>query len=361
MGAIKDGGAALRTEFFKLMEIAKAERFEPWAVEDFSGTLQDFSFAEIMQYEGALAASRKDNFSEVLDAYFTQSAQLARVRQRASAMTKTVKTARDRFVRKLAAQQAELEKTAQRDSLRECGDIITANLHIINKGERVLVAEDFFSESGGVRTIELDPLLTPQQNAARYYKNYSKAKNAEKRLEEQIDSGKTELEYLESVLQEIELSENETDLSEIRGELSNTGYIRAKKQVKDKPAASSPMSFETSSGMKVCAGRNNVQNDKLTLKTAARTDVWLHAQKLHGAHVIISCNGTTPDKTSVFEAAQIAAYFSSARSGGKVPVDYTLVRYVKKPSGARPGKVIYTDYKTIIVPPDEGIVERLRR
>jgi predicted ribosome quality control (RQC) complex YloA/Tae2 family protein len=294
----------------------------------------------------------------MLDEYFTRTSQLMRIRERASATTKTVKTSRDRLVRKLVSQQAELEETVDRDRLRECGDIITANLHLMKKGQQVLTAQDFYSEDGGMREIALDPLKTPQQNAAKYYKDYTKAKNAEKILSQQIMLGRNELEYLDSVLQEIEYADGARDLGEIRSELIQTGYIKPQKNTKEKPTESEPMKFISSNGMRILAGKNNIQNDKLTLKTASKHDIWFHAQKIHGAHVILVCDNAPPDETSLYEAASIAAYYSSARSGGKVPVDYTLVKYVKKPSGGRPGMVIYTDYKTMIAIPDAQLVIR---
>jgi len=361
MDSIGDGGAALSREFFELTGQARSGRFEPWMITDSGDTPRDFSYIQLKQYENALNARQFENFSAMLDNYYTRSAQMARLRQRASATSRIVKTARDRLIRKLAAQHAELEKTADRDRYRECGDIITSNLHLMKKGQHVLAALDFYSEGNKTREIALDPLKTPQQNAAKYYKDYSKAKNAELYLAAQIRLGTTELEYLESVLHEIELADGARDLGEIRSELTQTGYIKPQKNVKEKTVASEPMRFESSTGMQILAGRNNTQNDKLTLKTASRSDMWLHTQKIHGAHVIILSQDAAPDDTSLYEAAAIAAYYSSARSGGKVPVDYTLVKHVKKPSGGRPGMVVYTDNKTIIATPDEELVTKLRR
>ena len=355
---ISDGGAALCREFFELMRRTGSREFEPWMITDAQNIPKDFSYTQIMQYESALDIRQCESFSSMLDDYFTRTSQLMRIRQRASATTKTVKTSRDRLVRKLVSQQAELEETVDRDRLRECGDIITANLHLMKKGQQVLTAQDFYSEDGGMREIALDPLKTPQQNAAKYYKDYTKAKNAEKILSQQIMLGRNELEYLYSVLQEIEYADGARDLGEIRSELIQTGYIRPQKNTKEKPTESEPMKFISSNGMRILAGKNNIQNDKLTLKTASKHDIWFHAQKIHGAHVILVCDGAPPDETSLYEAASIAAYYSSARSGGKVPVDYTLVKYVKKPSGGRPGMVIYTDYKTMIAIPDAQLVIR---
>ena len=361
LDAITDGGAALRREFFAVKKIIETGSYEPWVIFDANNEPRDFSFMRILQYESALTTKSEESFSIMLDRFFSRKSQLARISQKASATSRAVKSARDRIARKLAAQQAELGATADRERLRECGDIITANLHAMSKGQRILTAPDFFSENETIREIILDPLKTPQQNAAKYYKDYTRSKNAEKYLTKQILSGENELIYLDSVLEELALAESERDLAEIRRELVQTGYIKAQKPGKEKqPAQAEPARFASSAGLMILAGRNNLQNDMLTLKTALRSDIWLHAQKTHGSHVIISCGGNKPDETTLLEAAAIAAFYSTARSAGKVAVDYAEVRHVKKPQGGRPGMVIYTDYKTIIAVPDESVINRLR-
>jgi len=361
LSGISDGGASLRREFFSVLQAVSSGEAEPWIITGDDGTPRDFSFTRIMQYETALEVSKETSFSAMLDGYYTRASQIARVRQRASATTKTVRNARDRLVRKIAAQREELDRTTRRDSARECGDIIMANMHLMKKGQSLLTAPDFYAEEGAVREILLDPLKTPQQNAAKYYKEYTKSKNAEKFLTEQVRIGEHEMEYLESVLGAIELAEGERDLEEIRRELVQTGYIKAQKKSKEKPAATVPLKFASSSGFQILAGRNNSQNDKLTHKTAFKSDVWLHVQNIPGAHVIIVCGGAAPDDMTLREAAAIAAYYSSARKGGKAAVDYTQVKYVKKPPGGRPGMVIYTNQSTIIATLDEELVNRLKR
>ena len=311
---------------------------------------------------------QKESISKVLDELYTQKAQKERLRNRSAATLKSMKTSRDRLVRKIAAQKTELNESAKRDYLRECGDIIMTNLHLIGKRQQVLIAGDFYSDSDQDRRIELDPFKTPQQNAAKYYKAYTKAKNAEKHLSGQIEKGETELKYLESVIEQLSRVENEQGLDEIRSELAMTGYINnraagnaiSQKQKKTKQAESPPMKFMSSGGLQILAGRNNIQNDRLTLKTAAKTDIWLHAQKIPGAHVVISTSGMSADETTLREAAAVAAYYSSACANGKVAVDYTIVRNVKKPAGGRPGMVIYTDFQTVIAVPDEELLNRLR-
>ena len=361
--AVGDGGLSLREKFFALMDDVREKKFEPYVIVEADDKPFDFSYTAAKQYENTYSSKIQTSFNTMLDNFYTKKTKSDRLRQKSAATVKAVKTARDRIARKLASQYEELKKTADREFLRENGDIITANLHNMQKGQKVLEAEDFYSESeGAIRKIQLDPLKTPQQNAAKYYKNYTKAKNAEKFLAEQISYGQRELEYLESVIEALILADNESLLEEIRAELMQTGFLRQKKvtQKPKKEKKPAPMKFKSSEGMLIFAGRNNLQNDNLTLKTAAKADMWLHTQKINGSHVVISCAGTEPDETTLNEAATIAAYYSAARGSSKVPVDYTLVKNVKKPSGSRPGMVIYTNYKTILATPDETLINKLK-
>lgn len=342
-----------------LAEAVKNREFTPYMLLD-DEKPRDFSFMAITQYTEELRGEIFGNFSELLDAFYTGREKAERVRRRAQTMIKAVRTARDRSARKLAAQQRELAETEDREQKKRCGDIITANMYRMKKGERELRTEDFYQDGCPEVCIPLDPLKTPQQNAAAYYKAYSKAKTAVGHLTEQIAMGEAAVDYLDSVLDEIDRAEGERDLSEIRRELTESGYIRQQKNVKKmKVPESKPLRFISDSGMEILVGRNNRQNDELTTKLARRTDVWLHTQKIHGSHVIISCGGEAPDETTIMQAASIAAFYSHGREGGKIPVDYTQVRFVKKPSGAMPGKVIYTDYKTIIAEADGKLAERL--
>lgn len=322
---------------------------------------RDFSFMAITQYGGGAQGVVFDSFSELLEAFYTKRDKAERARLRAQSVTKIVKTARDRVRRKLAAQKDELLGSAGRERLRRAGDLITANIWRMGKGDRVLRAEDFYDELCPVTEIELDSMKTPQQNAAAYYKSYNKAKAAERHLTQLIEKGETELDYLNSVLEELGRAEGERDLADIRRELVQAGYIRPQKNAKkERLQPSKPLVFRSSGGMQILVGRNNAQNDHLTTKLARRTDIWLHAQKIHGSHVIISCDGQTPDDTTLEEAASLAAFYSQGRDAGKIPVDYTQARFVRKPNGAMPGKVIYNDYSTVIAQADELLAERMR-
>ena len=323
---------------------------------------KDFTFFPAEQYEEAGACAAYPTFSALMDRFYEQRENQERIRQKGQDLIRSVTNARDRTARKIANQQRELDATQDRERLRQFGDIITSNLHTMERGMATLRALDFYDPEGAEVDIKLDPLLTPQQNAAKYYKEYNKAKTAEEMLTIQLEKGRRELDYLNSVLENITLAEGERDLQEIRQELADTGYLRRQIKGKDKGRRLSPkpMEFRSTAGLRISVGKNNVQNDLLTCKQAFKSDIWFHTQKIHGSHVILWTGGAQPDLQSLNEAACLAAWFSQGRGSGKVPVDYTPVKYVKKPAGARPGMVVYTTYETAWVTPDEGLVKRLR-
>ena len=321
----------------------------------------DFSFLRISQYGDAASTEVCDSFSALLDSFYTRRDKQEQQRRRSHELQRSVKTARDRLSRKLAGQREELKRTETREEVRRRAELVTANLYRLKRGERSLVCEDYYEEGCPEITIALDPLKTPQQNAAAMYKEYNKLKGAEQHLTVLIARGEQQLEYLNSVLDELDRAESEKDLSDIRRELGETGYLKKQRGCrteKGKPQA--PLRFRTDEGLEVLVGRSNVQNDELTTKLARRTDYWLHTQRVHGSHVILRCDGLEPDEKSLEQAASIAAYYSQGREAGKVPVDYTMVRFVRKPSGSLPGKVIYTDYHTIQAEADEELVKRLK-
>jgi len=252
-----------------------------------------------------------------------------------------------------------------REKLRKYGDIITTNFYQMSKGQTKLRAQNYYDPDAKEVDIPLDPLLTPQQNAAKYYKDYKKAQKAEEMLTIQLEKNRRELDYLDSVLQMITLSEGDKDLQEIRQELMDNGYLKQHKRKmtakgRVKTVHAKPMEFLSSSGLTILVGKNNSQNDRLTLKDSDKRDLWLHAQKLHGSHVILKTGGAEPDEASLTEAAMLAAWFSQGRESGQVPVDYTPVKVVKKPAGAKPGFVIYNTYRTVYVTPSEDAVKKLR-
>lgn len=324
----------------------------------------DFSFLPITQYEDLMTVSKYNSFSDLLAAFYEKKGKVERMVRRSQDLQKLIANARDRVSRKITIQQKELAATQDRDKRKRMGDLITANLYQLEKGMNKVKVIDYFDESCSEVEIALDVRLTPQQNAQKYFKLYNKAKTAERVLTEQIEQGKQDLSYLESVLESLHQAENERDLAELREELTQTGILSAK-QTKNKKgaikkAAAKPVHYRTSDGFDVFAGKNNIQNDLLTLKTALKTDIWFHTQKIHGSHVILVIDQKEPTDTAITEAAMIAAFHSKAKHSSKVPVDYTPVKQIKKPSGAKPGMVIYHTYKTVYVTPEEETIEKLR-
>ena len=326
------------------------------------GKPRDFSFMPISQYGPAVSCREEESFSRLLDSFYSQRDRAEQQRRRSHQLFKTVRTTRDRIQRKLASQTEELRRTEDRDEVRKTAELVTANIYRIKKGDRTLECVDYYDPECPTIRIALDPLKTPQQNAAALFREYNKLKAARSHLTGLIEEGERQLDYLNSVLELLSLSETEMDISDIRRKLIATGYLRKQGGTKaDRSKAQAPWRFVTDDGFEVLAGRSNVQNDELTTRTGRRTDYWFHTQRLHGSHVILRCNGMEPTELAIAQAAAIAAYYSQGREGGKVPVDYTMLRFVRKPSGALPGKVVYTDYKTIMTEADEALVKRLKK
>lgn len=315
------------------------------------GQARDFTYMRVTQYGERMSCEPRGSFNELLEGFYAERERAERMRRVSHELTKTVRTIRDRQSRKLVQQRAELDKTADREKYKRRGDLITANLWKAAKGARVIECEDYYTEGCPTVEIALDPRKTPQQNAAAAYKEYKKAAAAEQHLTKLIAEGEAMLDYLESTLDSLSRVESEREATEIRRELISSGVLRQPrnggKERKIKPLG--PIKAISSTGSEILIGRSNVQNDELTFRTARRTDIWLHVQKRHGSHVIIRAEGEMPDEQTIKEAAQLAVKYSQAGDGGKVAVDYTMVRNVKKPSGALPGKVVYTDYQTIVV------------
>lgn len=352
-------GNALWDVFSRWQKDVNENTFTPTLIKR-NGSLADFTYGLVTQYGTYAETEVYDSFSHLLDDFYEKREQAERVKQKGRDLLKTATTARDRVRRKLAAQEKELAACLDRDHLRICGELITANLYRMERGQSRLTAQNYYDENCADVDIPLDVRLSPQENAARYFKQYAKAKTAEKYLTAQLQRGREELQYLESVLQELAQAESEQDFNDIRTELTDGGYLRGRgKKQPGFQRASKPREFRSSAGLRILVGRNNRQNDRLTTKDADKRDIWLHTQKIHGSHVILCTGGTEPDEQSLMEAASLAAYFSQAQGSTKVPVDYTPVKFVKKPAGAKPGMVAYTTYQTMLADPDEELVKRL--
>ena len=350
----------LEKNALSLRETVEADDFSPMLV-SLDDTAKDFSFLSINQYGTAGKNERFDSFSELLDSFYARRDRAESRRRRSRELMKTVKTAYERTVRKLSVQKGELAQTENREEIRRQAELITANMYRIRKGQRELLCENYFEEGYPEIAIPLDPLKTPQQNAAALYKEFTRKKAAKEHLTTLIGEGEKQCDYLAAVLDEIERAENERDLADIRRELKETGYLKKAKTTKaDRAKPQAPLRFISSDGLEILVGRSNMQNDELTFKLARRTDLWLHVQKLHGSHVVLRTDGIEPPLRSIEEAASLAAYYSQGREAGKIPVDITQIRFVKKPAGALPGAVLYTDYSTVFVAPDDKLAEKLK-
>lgn len=340
--------------FQKLKETVDAVSGMPFMAINPQHKPMDFSFMEIHQYGTSAVVKPGESFSAMLDDFYRERDHQERMRVREQDLLRLLSNHSERLSRKIAAQHAELAECAMRDSLRIAGDLISANMYALPKGAEAVDLPNYYEEQQPLVHIKLDPSLTPAQNAQKYYKEYRKAKTAEEKLSEQIAIAERELEYLDSVLDALTRAENEQDLSEIRAELAEQGYVRVIRSKKQKLAAvSAPMKFTTADGFTVLVGRNNRQNDRLTMKIANNNDIWFHTKNIPGSHTILVTDGREPTAAAMEEAAMLAAAHSRAKGSAQVPVDYTQIRHVSKPAGAKPGMVIYVNYKTIFVTPGE--------
>lgn len=338
-----------------IQNIIKNEKAIPTVVYDTDGTPIDFSFMPINQYSESYAVKNYPTFSELLDDFCFEKDRTYRIKRRAGDILKLLNNASQRVSKKVNLQKMQLEKCADKEQLRIYAELINSNLYRLEKGSAFYDVENYYDNNSPLR-ISVNPALTPVANAQKYYKEYKKTVTSEKMLGDLIENGEQELIYIDSVLDALSRADTEAEISEIRQELISGGYIRHRSKDKVKlPKTLPPYEFFTSEGFRVLVGRNNSQNDKLTFKTAKNYDMWLHTQGFAGSHtVIVSDNREITDK-AIEEAAQIAARFSSAGEADKVPVDYTLIKNVKKPNNAKPGKVIYHIYNTLYVTPNREI------
>ncbi len=312
----------------------------------------EFSFVDITQYSG-FASKTYNSFSNTIEQFYSVRADRERIHSAAAGLQKLVQNLQSRINRKLNARMQDLKKSEKREKYRVYGELIKANLHLIERGATSVTVNNYYDPDFSEITIPLNSALSPADNAQKYFKDYKKGCVAAQLLTSLIDEGKEELQYIESVADELERAESIADLEAIRDELVRSGYAKqaskSKKPVKSPP----PREFISPDGFKILVGRNNRQNDELTTKTAQKSDIWLHTKNIPGSHVIILCDGAQPPDSTIIFAAQKAAFYSKAKNPSQVPVDYTLVKHVKKPAGAKAGMVIFTHNKTLFVEPKE--------
>jgi predicted ribosome quality control (RQC) complex YloA/Tae2 family protein len=309
-------------------------------------------YCERFQSLSALKETLFSSGSELVEKFYFEKDRADRLKNRSSDLQKLLHVNLDRCAKKLNLFKETLVECKKKDEYKILGELLTANIYRIKKGDSQIEVVNYYSEAADTITIKLDKDKTPSENIQSFYKKYNKMKKSEEASKTQIENAEKEYEYLQSVLTNVINAESYEEIEDIKKELIETGYIRFKKESGKKPKPSKPMHFISSDGIDIYVGKNNIQNDYLTLKFAEKHDTWLHTKNIPGSHVIISNFGPPPEKT-LLEAALLAAYYSKAKDSTKVPVDYTEVRNVHKPNGARPGMVIYRTNKTIYVDPEK--------
>lgn len=320
----------------------------------------DFSFLKISQYGSAADVKEFGSLSKALDEYYSEREQKARMHSASQDILRLLSNASSRISKKINIRKAELEKARNSDHKRKYGELIKANIHAIKPGDTSCTVTDYYSENLEQIKIPLNAALSPAQNAQKYFKEYRKACTASQLLEGFIQKGEQDLKYIESVFDELSRAKTTAELAEIRSELADSGYIKRSGQKKTKEK---PLPFErfvSSDGFDILAGKNNKQNDRLTLKEADKSDIWFHVKDSAGSHVIVKSGGSTVPDSTLTEAAIIASTLSKASESRGVAVDFCPVRRVKKPSGAPFGLVIYENYSTAFVTPDKDLVEKLK-
>lgn len=358
--------AQLFTVLDEMLQNIKEGVYSPCVIFEDDDMLKpvDFHCLDIRQYANKMSLP---SISEVLDTFYASRDNAERLKQKKSDLYKVLHTSMERCAKKLAIQQDTLREVADREKFKLYGELITANIYAIPRNADSVRLVDYYSEDGRTVEVPLDPNLLPQENAQRYFKKYAKAKSTFNYTTRQLKDSQDEMEYLESVLQLLDNCTTLKEIDEVRQELSEQGYMILKKKSQKSSRRSGsgrdtvtpPMHFRSTDGFDIYVGKNNKQNDYLTLKFSQSNDLWLHTKNIPGSHVIIRRNGQKIPERTIEEAARLAALYSKASMSSNVAVDYTAVKNVNKPSGAKPGMVIYVNYKTAIVNPDKALADRL--
>ena len=342
------------TDLFRRMP----EMADPRVLWSEEGTPEDvFPFPYLSRDTGRQKAC--GSLSEALEIYYGERDAKDRLNQKSAGMTRTLRSHIERCEKKLAMQEEELASAERMEEYRTMGEVINANLFQLKKGMTEATLPNWYSQEGGTITIPLDIRLTPSQNAQKYFKKYQKARSARETAAEQKEKTLAELDFLEGMLLDVDKCVGESELEEIRAELVKAGYLKKitnRRQQRQLPK-SKPYRYRSADGIEICVGKNAAQNDRLTLE-ARGEEMWLHAKDMPGSHVIIRCEGEIPQET-MKQAAQLAAWYSQGQRSSMVPIDYTRRKYVKKPGGAAPGKVIYTHHRTAYMTPDEAEIRKI--
>lgn len=327
-----------------------------------SGKIIDFSPFDIFQYSDLAEKKYCSDVNNTLDEFYLERDSIERMKQKSSDLVQLLNTNIDRTAKKIAILKKTLEDAKKKDDYKIKGDLLTANLYMISQGKSEVTVKNYYSEDMTDTLIQLNPTLTPAQNAQRYYKLYQKSKNAEVEASKQLENALSDLEYFESTLMLSKNAVTDADLTAIRIELMELGYIKKQNKKQQVKNTSKPHHFISCDGFDIYVGKNNTQNDYLSLRFANSQDMWFHTKKIHGSHTIIKLgvDKEIPPST-IKEAALLAAYYSKGRDSSNVPVDYTLIKNVKKPNGAKPGMVIYDFYNTIYVTPSADEIGKIKK
>ncbi|MEW9501363.1 Rqc2 family fibronectin-binding protein [Jeotgalibacillus marinus] len=348
---------ALSTSFFSLIEELREHRYAPSFMQ-LEG--KDHYYLLPLQQLAEANVTSYSTLSEMLDRYYFGKAERDRVKQQGHDLERFIRNEKEKNESKIKKLDKTLHQATKGDELQLQGELLTANLFAVKKGMKEVEVQNYYDENNATMTIVLDPRKTPSENAQRYFTKYQKAKNALVIVKQQITKANEEITYFDQLIQQLEAA-SISDIAEIREELAEEGYMKAKFQKKKKAKPTKPKleEYEATDGTLLLVGKNNKQNDYLTNRLAARDDIWLHTKDIPGSHVVIK--NQEPSEETILEAASIAAYFSKARASSSVPVDFTKVRHVKKPSGAKPGYVIYDNQETVYVTPTEELILKLKK
>lgn len=359
--------------FSKIYSDVKNGTFSPCLIKGTDGRVMDFSFCEIRQYAALAVTKPYDDISELLDVFYSERDKNEHIKRRGQDVLRLLANAESRIKKKTALQRESLAECENRGTWKKYADLITANMYAVKKGMKSANLIDYEDENMLSVSVPLDERLTPSQNAQKYYKKYAKAKSALVMLSEQIEESARELSYIDTVFESLAKAENENDFSQIRTELSMTGYGRKLENMRKSENKSKkdyrqnmkkdykPMRFVTSGGYEVLCGKNNLQNDYVTTVLAAKDDYWFHVKNAPGSHVVMRCGKDEPDAKDFTECAKIAVLYSSQKDTPNAAVDYTRVRHVKKPSGSKPGFVVYDTNFTAFASADKELAEALRK
>jgi predicted ribosome quality control (RQC) complex YloA/Tae2 family protein len=344
---------AYAAAFSAFIDKMKQDIYEPTY---FKGKKEDFYVMDLRSIEGT--REHYDTMSRLIDAFYSGKAERDRVKQQAGDLIRFLKNEREKNIRKLTIHENTLKKSEEADMYQRNGELLTAHMHQIEQGDTEAVVTDYYDPDQSQVSIKLNPNKTPSENAQSYFKQYNKLKKSRTMVEQELEKTNAEIEYLDQLVQQVE-GAREQDVEEIREELREQGYLKAKTQQKKnkKPNLPTPETYTATDGTTILVGHNNKQNEYLTMKLAHKQDTWLHTKDIPGSHVVI--RSSEPSEETLEEAAKLAAWFSKSRLSSSVPVDYTLIRHVKKPNGAKPGFVTYDQQKTLYVTPEDSLVKKL--